>query len=109
MEKAIKALESNSEVAETISILKDRVKVLKNQEEWYSMSKETRDKMRLAAMGNRNLWKPELDAKFQKAKELRACGMLIKDACSKAGISIDQWYRRQAIEKNGKSRIKRSE
>lgn len=106
MERAIKALENGVDVAETIIALKDRVRVLKEQEDWYSMPKETRDKIRMSAMGNRNLWKPELDAKYEKAKELRACGLTLRSACEKVGMTTDQWYRRQRIEKHGKSRDK---
>jgi hypothetical protein len=87
-----------------IDDLNSRIDQIKEDEHYYSLPKEARDKMKLAALGNRNLWKPELDPKYQKAKELRECGMKLNEACMKAGITTDQWYRRQAIEKYGKAR-----
>lgn len=104
MEKALEALSGGLDVPLTINALKDRIRALKHQEEWYSLPKEARDKIRMAATGNRNVWKAELDPKYQKAKELRESGMMLKDACTVAGISTEQWYWRQAIEKYGKAR-----
>jgi hypothetical protein len=91
-------------LVELIDDLNIRIEQIKDDEEFYSLSKEARDKMKLAARGNRNLWKPELDPKYQKAKELRASGMLLKDACAVAEITVDQWYRRQRIEQLGTDR-----
>lgn len=104
MQRALDALTGGLDVPQTINELRERIREIKSQEEWYSLPKEARDKMRLAATGNRNVWKAELDPKYQKAKELRAGGMMIKDACALSGISTEQWYRRQAIEKYGKAR-----
>ena len=103
MEQALQAL-NGVEVEATKELLKTRIKQIKNQEEWYSLPKEARDKIRMANTGNRNTWKPELDPKYQKAKQLREQGLMVKDACKQAGISTEQWYRRQSIEKYGKAR-----
>lgn len=89
---------------EIIDDLGIRIDQIKEDERYYALPKEARDKMKLAAMGNRNLWKPELDPKYIKAKELRACGAMVKDACAQAGLTLEQWYRRQSIEKYGKAR-----
>ena len=86
-----------------------RIEEIKEDEAYYALPKEARDKMKLAARGNRNVWKPELDPKYQKAKELRASGMLLKDACGSAGLTLDQWYRRKRIEKIGTDRPGRFE
>lgn len=106
MASALLALEGSNSVdpEQVISTLRNRIRELKNQEGWYSMSKEARDKIRMANTGNRNTWKPELDPKYQKAKQLREQGLMVKDACKQAGISTEQWYRRQSIEKYGKAR-----
>jgi len=117
MERAHKALMFFAQTvgggAPTLTSLIDdlsvRIEQIKEDEEYYSLSKEARDKMKLAAKGNRNLWKPELDPKYQKAKELRGSGMMLKDACGAAGLTIDQWYRRQRIEKIGTDRPERFE
>jgi len=84
--------------------LEDRIDQMKEEEAYYTMTKEQRDRMKLAAMGNRNLWKPELDPKYQKCKELRASGMTVRDSCRAAGITTDQWYRRQRIDMYGMDR-----
>ena len=84
--------------------LEDRIDQMKEEEAYYTMTKEQRDRMKLAAMGNRNLWKPELDPKYQKCKELRASGMTVRDSCRAAGLTTDQWYRRQRIEMYGMDR-----
>jgi hypothetical protein len=84
--------------------LEDRISDMKEEEAYYTMTKEQRDRMKLAAMGNRNLWKPELDPKYQKCKELRASGMTVRDSCRAAGLTTDQWYRRQRIEMYGMDR-----
>lgn len=106
MASALLALEGSGSVnPEQVALdLRNRIRELKNQEGWYSMSKEARDKIRMANTGNRNTWKPELDPKYQKAKELRAQGLLIKDCCEQSGLTRDQWYRRQSIEKYGRDR-----
>ena len=49
-------------------------------------------------------WRADLDEPYKLAKSLRAEGMMLKDACAQAGLSIEQWYRRQAIEKHGVGR-----
>ena len=53
--------------------------------------------------------KPRLDdtltPKYEKAKELRATGIMLKDACAQAGITPDQWYRRKRMEETGVDRI----
>ena len=103
MQKALSALEGVA-VDETKEVLRQRIKELKTQEEWYSMPKEARDKIRMANMGNKHLWKPELDLKYQKCKELRASGMTVRDSCRAAGLTTDQWYRRQRIEMYGMDR-----
>lgn len=103
MQKALCALEGVA-VDETKEVLRQRIKELKAQEEWYSMPKEARDKIRMANMGNRNLWKPELDPKYTLAKELRAKGLMVKEACAQAGLTVDQWYRRKRIETYGADR-----
>ena len=84
--------------------LEDRIDQMKEEEAYYTMTKEQRDRMKLAAMGNRNLWKPELDPKYQKCKELRTSGMTVRDSCRAAGLTTDQWYRRQRIEMYGMDR-----
>lgn len=84
--------------------LEDRIDQMKEEEAYYTMTKEQRDRMKLAAMGNKNLWKPELDPKYQKCKELRASGMTVRDSCRAAGLTTDQWYRRQRIEMYGMDR-----
>jgi hypothetical protein len=89
---------------EARTALAKRIKELKNQEEWYSMPKEARDKLRMAAMGNRNLWKRELDPKYEEAKKLRAKGLTLTEIHEKTGLTRDQWYRRQSIEKYGVGR-----
>lgn len=81
-----------------------RIEEIKEDEAYYTLPKETRDKLKMAAKGNRNLWKPELDPKYQKAKELRAKGMILRDVCAESGLTLDQWYRRQRIEKTGTDR-----
>lgn len=103
MQVALKAL-NGVDVDVAREVLQTRIKQLKSQEEWYSLSKEARDKIRMANTGNRNTWKPELDPKYQRAKELRAQGLMVKECCKQAGISTEQWYRRQSIEKYGKAR-----
>lgn len=104
MQFALFALDGKGDTNKAKQLLTDRIKQIKNQEEWYALPKEARDKIRLAATGNRNTWKPELDPKYQTAKKLREEGLLVKDACSQAGITLEQWYRRQSIEKYGKAR-----
>lgn len=100
-----KVTEESAKILEPLIYdLDDRVAEMLEEESFYRMTKEARDKMRLAAIGNRNLWKPELDPKYAKAKENRASGMGLRESCDLAGITIDQWYRRQRIEKNGKDR-----
>ena len=53
--------------------------------------------------------KPRLDdtltSKYERAKELRATGIMLKDACAQAGITPDQWYRRKRMEETGVDRI----
>ena len=102
MEQALEALTGGLDVPKTIQALRERIHVLKEQEDWYSMPKESRDKIRMAQMGNRKFWKPELDPKYEEAKRLRESGMMLKDACEKTGLTRDQWYRRQRIELRGK-------
>ena len=84
--------------------LDDRVAEMLEEEAFYKLSKEARDKLKLAAQGNRNLWKPELDTKYQQAKANRAKGMGVRASCDLAGITTDQWYRRQRIEQTGRDR-----
>lgn len=111
MERAVKALHvfarlgsDSPTLRELIDDLNVRIEQIKEDEAYYALPKEARDKMKLAAQGNRNVWKAELDPKYQKAKELRGSGMMLKDACKIAGITTEQWYRRQSIEKFGKAR-----
>lgn len=89
------------EIVEDLTI---RIEEIKEDEVYYTLPKETRDKLKMAARGNRNVWKPELDSKYQKAKELRATGMILREVCAVSGLTLDQWYRRQRIEKIGTDR-----
>jgi hypothetical protein len=89
---------------EIIDDLGIRIDQIKEDEAYYKLPKEARDKMKMAAQGNRNLWKPELDPKYQRAKELRASGIILRDCLKMAGLTTDQWYRRQRIEKHGRDR-----
>jgi len=84
-----------------ISDLDFRIEQMLEEERYYKMPKESRERIKLSALGNRNLWDDKLTVKFEKAKELHACGLLIRDACAQAGISRDQWNRRRRIEKRG--------
>lgn len=117
MERAVKALKFFAQTvgggAPTLTSLIDdleiRIEEIKEDEVYYTLPKETRDKLKMAAKGNRNVWKPELDSKYQKAKELRATGMILRDVCAVSGLTLDQWYRRQRIEKIGTDRPGRFE
>lgn len=84
--------------------LEDRISQIKEQEKFYKMSKEARDKMRMAAEGNRNTWKPELDAPYQEIKQLVASGVQVTCACKAVGMGTDAYYRRRRIETRGRDR-----
>lgn len=84
--------------------LEDRISEIKEEESKYKLSKEVRDKMRLAAEGNRYRWKPELDAPYQEIKQLIAMGVQVICACEAVGMSKDRYYRRKRIEETGRDR-----
>lgn len=84
--------------------LEDRIAELKEQEGRYKMSKETRDKIRLASQGNMHRWNPDLDAPYQEIKRLIATGVYVTSACKAVGLSTDQYYRRKRIENRGRDR-----
>lgn len=84
--------------------LEDRISEIKEQEAHYKASKESRDKMRLAAKGNKNTWKPELDAPYQEIKQLVASGVQVTCACKAVGMGTDAYYRRRRIEIRGRDR-----
>jgi hypothetical protein len=84
--------------------LEDRITEIAEQEQYYSMSKEARDKMRMAAKGNRSTWKPEYDAPYMEIKRLVATGVSVVHACKATGMSSDCYYRRRRIELKGRDR-----
>ena len=110
MTKAFKALEvfhqrNPTETVENILMeLDDRIQEIREEENHYKMSKECRDKMRLAALGNRNTWNPAYDAPYLEIKALVAKGVSVTCACKAVGMSSDSYYRRRRIELNGKDR-----
>lgn len=110
MTKAFKALEvfhqrnPTETVANILMELEDRISDLLEQEKYYSMSKESRDKMRMAARGNRSTWKPEYDAPYLEIKGLVEKGVSVVCACKAVGMSSDAYYRRRRIELNGRDR-----
>ena len=89
-----------------ILALEFRLEEMDEEELFYSLPKEVRDKMRLSATGNRNRWNFELDAKFELAKKYRAEGKTIVQCCELSGINEETWYRRSRIEKYGNDRQK---
>lgn len=84
--------------------LDDRIQEITEQEKHYKMSKESRDKMRLAALGNRHTWNPAYDAPYLEIKALVAKGVSVTCACKAVGMGSDAYYRRRRIELNGKDR-----
>ena len=110
MAKAFKALEvfyqrtPTDQVQKLLYELEDRISEILEQEKQYKMSKEARDKMRMAAEGNRNTWKPELDAPYQEIKQLVASGVQVTCACKAVGMGTDAYYRRRRIETRGRDR-----
>jgi hypothetical protein len=52
---------------------------------------------------------PKLTIKYEKAKEFVLAGMPIGQACKKARITLDQWYRRKSVEMYGRSRVNKRE
>lgn len=87
-----------------IDAIEFRLEEMSEEERFYSLPKEVRDKMRLSATGNRHRWNPDLDAKFEAAKKYRAEGKTIEQCCKLAGINCETWYRRSRIEKYGQDR-----
>ena len=84
--------------------LDDRIAEMIEEEAYYIKKKETRDKLSLSAQGNRNKWKPEIDAQCKQVQKHREEGLTIKKACELVGITEDTWYRRQRIEAKGRDR-----
>ena len=84
--------------------LDDRIQEITEEEKYYSMSKESRDKMRMAARGNRSTWKPEYDAPYLEIKGLVEKGVSVTCACKAVGMGSDAYYRRRRIELNGRDR-----
>ena len=110
MELAVEALMDLSEDSEdVIHKLQARIKQLKNQETWYALPKEAREKIALANLNNRNTWNDTITPMYEQAKYYRNEGLTVDEACAKAGITRDQWYRRKNIERYGKSRKKTPE
>ena len=72
---------------------------------WYDMPKETRDKIKASKMGNRYRWKPDLTPKYEEVKKLVAKGVAVTCACEAVGITTDQYYRRKRIETQGRDRV----
>lgn len=72
--------------------------------DFYDRPKEVRDKIRIAALGNRNRWIHDLDVKYTEAKYLISRGVQVSCACQAVGITRDQFYRRRRIEQYGKDR-----
>ena len=72
---------------------------------WFDRPKEVRDKMSASKIGNRNGWKPELDAKYEEVKKLIETGVNVSCACEAVGLTRDQYYRRKRIEQTGKDRV----
>ena len=91
-------------VENIIMELEDRINEITEQEKFYKMSKESRDKMRLAAQGNRSTWNPEYDAPYLEIKSLVAKGVSVVCACKATGMSSDAYYRRRRIELHGRDR-----
>ena len=89
-----------------IEALEFRLEEMSEEERFYSLPKEVRDKMRLSATGNRNRWNPDIDGKFELAKKYRAEGKTVEECCQLAGINAETWYRRSRIEKHGHDRSK---
>ena len=56
---------------------------------------------------NNGQYSQELTARYEQAKALRAAGLKIDEACAKANITRDQWYRRKNIDRFGQSRRKK--
>lgn len=110
MTKALKALEVFNQrnptetVANIMMELDDRIQEIMEEEKHYKMSKESRDKMRLAALGNRNTWNPAYDAPYLEIKALVAKGVSVTCACKAVGMGSDAYYRRRRIELNGRDR-----
>lgn len=84
--------------------LEDRISEIAEQEKYYKMTKEARDKLRMAAKGNAYRWKADLDQPYQEIKKLVASGVQVTCACKAVGMSSDAYYRRRRIEMNGKDR-----
>ena len=72
---------------------------------WYDMPKETRDKISKSQKGNKYRWRPELDKPYAEVKELVAKGVAVTCACEAVGITTDQYYRRKRIETQGRDRL----
>jgi hypothetical protein len=73
-------------------------------DEWRTMPREVKNKIRAAQMGNRNAWKEWLDAKYAEVKHLVEKGVAVTCACEAVGITRDQYYRRKRIETTGRDR-----
>lgn len=84
--------------------LEERINEIEEQEQFYKMSKESRDKMRLAAQGNKSQWNPAYDAPYLEIKALVAKGVSVVCACKATGMSSDAYYRRRRIELHGRDR-----
>lgn len=98
-------LQRPSSVTDLIDEIDFRVEQLLDDEAKRIMPKEAREKISQRLLNkNHPLWDDDLSAKYEKAKEYRALGWGLGECCEKAGITRPQWYRRQNIEKYGKSR-----
>lgn len=97
----------SDDLAILIEDIDERIADMQADEKFYALSKEARDRMKLAAKGNKNTWKPELDAPYQEAKKLVSEGMSVVAACKKTRLSSDSYYRRRRIEIYGRDKPNR--
>lgn len=116
MERAILALRTLANLAKIdvdavpslrvlVEDLSIRIEVIKEEEKFYKIPKEMRDRQKIAIRAKvHHLLDSDLTLKYEECKKYFSNGMRLKDACEKAGITRDQWYRRRNMEKYGASK-----
>lgn len=94
------------------ALLEDALEVLEMWHDGETPYEETKEMIQIITYRFTPV-KPRLDdtltPKYERAKELRATGLMLKDACAQAGITPDQWYRRKRMEETGVDRINRED
>ena len=112
LEKAVIALQVFHKMSPAPTLLalidefSERIDELKEIETAREKKAKAVQKQKERAVNNYS-WSQDLTAKYEEAKVLRAAGFTINEICAKAGITIDQWYRRKNIDLYGRSKRKK--